>query len=161
MKGIKAMFIVFETDTEARMVEKEVVDGVVTFDNKMFYVDKNNPINITIKKGFKTVRMPLYVVKWNSPIGGEIDGEVIETEQVKPKGMHAVEANPSRIKKPTTKFREFEKDLTPEYLSKLVELKIMGNLLGKRKNTNIFLMIVMILLGAIITYFLFKSGYIK
>lgn len=160
MKGNDALFIFFDTDTEARIIKSKVYDGTAIIDNKLFYVDKNNPINVTYKEGFSKKRMPLYVVKWNSVTPSNIEAKAVNKPKL-PKGMIAQEANPEMIEKPSIKFKEYERDLTPEYISKLIELKIMGNLLGRKKDFNIILLIIMMLVGALIAYFMFKSGYIK
>jgi hypothetical protein len=113
---------------------------------------------------FKKERLPLYIIKWNSVIPYNVDDKKIpdtfkEVKQTKPKpkGFIAESLDPEHPEQIMPEFKDFEGDKTPEYVAKLIDLKIMSNLLGKGSKTNFIWIAVALVVGAIIGYLFYKT----
>lgn len=101
----KAKILFFESGREARLLDLPVEDGSVVIENKEFIVDTAEPLLLRSRFGYQ----PLYILKWNS---------------VQPStNIHIERVNP-----------EFEKsEVTPEMLKKMMNLKILGNMIKTKK----------------------------
>jgi len=165
----EAFFITFNNKYEANLIKAKIRDGTVLINEggipKLFYVDQTKPLYLTIKKGmFKKERLPLYIIKWNSVMPYNVEDkktpdifkEVKQTKP-KPKGFIAEPLDPEHPEQIIPEFKDFEGDKTPEYVAKLIDLKIMSNLLGKGSKANFIWIAVALVIGAIIGYLFYKT----
>ncbi len=151
-----AFIIYFSTDDVAKLIKTKVKDGIVLIDDgtpKMFYVDKTRTMLLTVKRGFRKETLPFYIAKWNT----------IKPYSIKKPVDYrfAQPVNPENIEHILPKFDEFQDDKTPEYVAKLIDLKIMSNLMGKGSKANFIFIIIALIIGAIIGYLVYQSGMIK
>jgi hypothetical protein len=162
----EAFFVTFNNKYEAKLIKAKIRDGVVIIDEggipKLFYVDQTKPLYLTIKKGmFNKERLPLYIIKWNSVIPYNVDDKKItdtfKQTKPKPKGFIAEPLDPEHPEQIMPEFKEFEGDKTPEYVAKLIDLKIMSNLLGRGNKANFIWIAVALVVGAIIGYLFYKT----
>jgi len=162
----EAFFITFNNKYEAKLIKAKIRDGTVLIDEggipKLFYVDQTKPLYLTVKKGmFKKERLPLYIIKWNSVMPYNIDDkktpDTLKQIKPKPKGFIAEPLDPEHPEQITPEFKDFEGDRTPEYVAKLIDLKIMSNLLGRGNKANFIWIAVALVIGAIIGYLFYKT----
>jgi hypothetical protein len=166
----EAFFITFNNRYEANLIKAKIRDGVVLIDDegtpKLFYVDQTRPLYLTIKRGlFKKERLPLYIIKWNSVIPYDVDtkkklsesfDKEIKQLKPKPKGPIAETLDPEHPEQIIPEFKDFEGDKTPEYVAKLIDLKIMSNLMGRGSKLSFIWIVLALLVGAIIGYLFYK-----
>jgi len=163
----EAFFITFNSKYEAKLIKAKIRDGTVLIDDgipRLFYVDQTKPLYLTVKHGFKTERLPLYIIKWDSvrPYEIEHDTPISEPKKTitkKPSDPRiAVPIDAEKPEQYLPKFNSFEGDKTPEYIAKLVDLKIMSNLMGRGSKTNFIWIMIALLFGVVIGYLIYKSG---
>jgi hypothetical protein len=150
---------------------------------KLFYVDQTRPLYLTVKKGlFMKERLPLYIIKWNSVIPYDVGTssgflqppattsgflqppatssgslQPPATKKLpKPKGPIAEPLDPEHPEQIIPEFKDFEGDKTPEYVAKLIDLKIMSNLMGRGTRFNFIWIIIALVVGAIIGYLFYR-----
>jgi hypothetical protein len=165
----EAFFITFNNKYEANLIKAKIRDGVVLIDDgenpKLFYVDQTRPLYLTVKKGlFKKERLPLYIIKWNSVMPYDVDAnkksntsdKEIKQTKPKPKGPIAEPLDPEHPEQIIPEFKDFEGDKTPEYVAKLIDLKIMSNLMGRGSKFNFIWIVIALVVGAIIGYLFYK-----
>lgn len=158
----KAKALVFHTENEAELVNKEVIDGFIMTGDKAWFVDRSKPITLRGRFGNQS----LYILKWDTPYPAKInpDGEKIKI----PKGIGKVD----EIKKKMIELTGLEKvalvqlvftqdkSYTPEALKKTVSLSILGNMLRLRKGApNIILLIIGVAIGVAVMWGLQFAGF--
>lgn len=130
---MKCYVLYHETKDLVRLVKTEVKDGMVDVEDKMFDIDKFEPKLIKIS-GIGGGIYPLYMLKWDS-------------------------VNPAENFNPIF---EKDKEVNPEVLKKTMSLKILGNMLKIKKPISPIIMIMIgVVFGGFVVYFLFASKIIK
>lgn len=114
----KAMFLLFDTNNQARIVKKSIKDGFVDIDGKLFMVDESTPLLVKTFFGFK----PLYICKWSN---------VQPSTNINPIESTEIQIPKTEGTKP--EFKGKHTDITPEFLRKLTGLKILGNMIKPKR----------------------------
>lgn len=126
----KAVILFYDTDYIARILKREIKDGTVEIDNKLYYVDESKSLLLKTKLGY----LPLYLIKWN---------------KIKPStNVH----EPPKIVSPEFNDK-ISTEMTPEMFRKLVGLKILGNMIktkAKAEFSNLLLLLMGVVIGAVI-----------
>lgn len=120
--GIKAYFLLLDTNNHGEIVKAKIEDGCVIIKDKQFIVDTSNPI--LLKKG--TGVKPLYILKWSAtqPSSNIHQGNPIQE-------VSDTKFPAERIR---TRFED-KYDLTPEMLRKIMGMKILGNMIKVPKKS--------------------------
>ena len=121
---MKGLFLLMRTSTLGEFKRAKIDDGTAKIENKRWYLDGVPHVNIKGRFGMK----PFYILKWddNEPIAIQLKTN-----------------NPTEISK-------YNK--SPENLDKLWDMKILGNLMGKRKEMKPFVVVMALLFGMMIMY---------
>lgn len=148
---MKSKFLLFDSDSEARLVEGNVKDGIADVDGKSFFVDESTPIFLKSTLGIK----PLYIVKWS---------------EMKPSMNFNPTFTPDNqeeqiIKSQNPKFpdKKKKKDITPELYRKLIGIKILGNMIKPKSNIELGggpMLIIGMIITVIILYVIYIMGWI-
>ena len=168
----EAYFLTFNSKYHAKLIKAKIKDGTVLIDDgtpKLFYVDETKPMYLTVKGFLKKTTLPLYIIKWNSVRPYDVDKteEELTTQKFRPTIQRfkrktdprfAVSIDAENVEQHLPEFKEYEDDKTPEYVAKLVDLKIMSNLMGRQNKFGFLFVAIALLIGVLIGYFMYKSG---
>jgi hypothetical protein len=127
-------FLYFESERTARMVNKPIKDGKVQIDDKLFFPDRANPIMLETRLGVK----PLYILKWDS----------------------VTPAKELRAMDPTF---VLSKEMDPSTFRRVVDMKVMGNMLKIQKPAlNPLLAVILgLAFGGFLVYYLIAYKVVK
>ena len=146
---MKAKVLYFNSKNEARLVTKEIEDGAIIIENKQFYVDNAVPLLLQTRFGVQ----PLYLLKWN-----EVEPARNINYPISFKGKIIGKANKiingkGNLELVEPKWRE-KGDMTPDMLRKIINLRILGNMIKVRKPTpsGLLFLILGIVIGIGILY---------
>lgn len=165
---IKAHFLKFDSKYNCEIVQKNIKNGRVMFDDGIYIVDQAKPF--FLKSTFGRIK-PLYIIKWDKPypaVGIKENEEKPKDDKIKKKeGLTNEEiadkiqeielqrGEARKISETTLKesFPEY-KYYTPEMLKALADMEVMKNLLGpKKKGANAIIMLIIgMIIGAVILY---------
>lgn len=132
--------LLHNSKNQARLMKKKIEDGCVEIEGKQFVIDASYPLLVKTWFGYK----PLYICKWS---------DVTPAENTNPNKIEV-------FKRVDPKFKgEFK--ITPEILRKMMNLKILGNMIKTKKPTGGFIFLIIgLIVGALILYSLFALNLI-
>lgn len=135
----KPVFMMFNSDVEADIFESKIIDGCVSYKDKVFYIGKATPIKVRRLKG----GYDLYLLEWSSPVPSKQNRIKIGTKE-----------NPIKTKQVNPEFSKMQV-VTPEMLRKIMNMKIFGNLIPTKQSLSPILLLVLgVVLGVAILYLL-------
>jgi hypothetical protein len=142
---VKSKILFFDSERNCRLVKAEIKDGHVMIEDKMFNIDTNEPLLLKDWRSYT----PLYILKWDSI-------EPASNINTKINGVGANDPNEkTKVTRVNPEFRDTE--ITPEMYRKIMNMKILGNMIKTRKPTEIggiIMMILGVLAGLVVFYVL-------
>lgn len=154
----KSLVLMLNSKNEGDLFKAPIVDGMIKYDNKRFIVDQSDPILIKNSKGVKVAEnTPCYICDW-----GDIEPSANLNHIQKIKVMFDRKKNkngkPINVKRLKPTFERKHK-VTPEMLSKIMDLKVLGGMIPSgRKFPNFFALAIGLIGGMAIFMILYYTG---
>jgi hypothetical protein len=153
----KAMILFFDSDKEARILKRKVVDGHIIIEGKQFHVDTAQPLLVKKRMGYT----PLYILKWDAIEPSNINIEQSDLSKIKNivttgnpgnSGMNPSAPTPAYEGiKVNPKFKK--SDPSPELYRKAMGMKVLGNIIPVKKDVGGFIWIIFgLIAGACIMF---------
>lgn len=142
-KNQKVEVLLLDSHFNGTVEEKEIKNGMIEYKEKTFLVDSFMPIRVLKKSLFSSKIVNMYILKHDT---------VIPSDNMNPTGEN--------LKMLFPQFASTMK-MTPEMLKKLINMKILGNMIKTKKDSsNLLWIMVALVAGFAVMYLLVSTGII-
>lgn len=125
----------FESENTARLIDTEIKDGMVMIDDKAYPIDTHYPIMLKLGSIMKRHK-PMFILKHDKLYPASNLNKIKPDFEIKDKKGNVI-----------------EQEINPEVLKKTMNMKVLGNMLKVRKETDRMVLLAMgVVAGAVLIY---------